>query len=116
MPEPAFDPAALDTVIAATDLDFAKELLSVFLNDSPALLAQLRQAAAAGNSETFRRAAHSLKSNGANFGAAGLAALAQALEQAGKNGALDNVGGQLDEIEVEFQRVSRALETWRDEA
>jgi histidine phosphotransfer protein HptB len=47
------------------------------------LLAELRSARAAGSAERFRRAAHSLKSNGNTFGATGLADLARALELGG---------------------------------
>jgi HPt (histidine-containing phosphotransfer) domain-containing protein len=47
------------------------------------MLAELRSARAAADAERFRRAAHSLKSNGMTFGATTLGALARALELQG---------------------------------
>jgi HPt (histidine-containing phosphotransfer) domain-containing protein len=60
--------------------DFAVELAGTFLEESPALLAELKQALAHGQVEAFRRAAHSLKSNALTFGATVLADRARALE------------------------------------
>jgi HPt (histidine-containing phosphotransfer) domain-containing protein len=47
------------------------------------MLAELRSARAAGDADRFRRAAHSLKSNGMTFGATTLGTLARALELRG---------------------------------
>ena len=52
---------------------FLVELIDVFLKDSPELIEQMRGGLAAGDVEKVRRAAHSLKSNAASFGAEGLA-------------------------------------------
>ena len=60
--------------------DFAVELAGTFLEESPALLSELKQAQALGQVEAFRRAAHSLKSNALTFGATALAERARALE------------------------------------
>ena len=54
-----------------------------FLEEAPAMLAELRDALAAGDADTFRRAAHSLKSNSHTFGALALGALARDLELGG---------------------------------
>jgi HPt (histidine-containing phosphotransfer) domain-containing protein len=63
--------------------DFVTELVDTFLEDAPALIAELRSARAAAHAERFRRAAHSLKSNASTFGALALAALARDLEMKG---------------------------------
>jgi HPt (histidine-containing phosphotransfer) domain-containing protein len=46
-----------------------RELVDTFLAEAPSMLADLRESLASGEAERFRRAAHSLKSNGNTFGA-----------------------------------------------
>ena len=48
---------------------FVRELIDTFLEEAPAQLATLRNAVARGDAEEARRVAHTLKSNGATFGA-----------------------------------------------
>ena len=69
--------AALEERVAA---DFAAELVDTFVEEGAGILAELRAAHAEGNAARFRRAAHSLKSNGETFGAKRFAALARSLE------------------------------------
>jgi len=113
MTETVIDTAALDDLIATTDAAFIEELLGAFLDDSPQLIATLRQALAEDNAETFRRAAHSLKSNSASFGAVNLSALAKELEMTGKTGRLDGVGDALERLAAEYDQVERALTEWQ---
>ena len=60
--------------------DFVVELVDAFLDEAPQLLASMHRALAADDNAGFRRAAHSLKSNGLTFGAVPFAQLARALE------------------------------------
>jgi len=60
--------------------DFVIELVDTFLEEGPLMLAELRAAWDADDADTFKRTAHSLKSNGQTFGALGFAALARTLE------------------------------------
>lgn len=85
--------------------DFVVELVDTFLQEAPQMLAELRSAQAAGAGDAFRRAAHSLKSNGSTFGAARFADLARALELGG----LVADGAPIDALEAEYQRVAAAL-------
>ena len=119
MTETPIDTAVLDQLIATTDAAFVEELLGAFLDDSPQLIAALRQALADDNAEAFRRAAHSLKSNSASFGAVNLSALAKELEMTGKTGRLDGVtrhgdaAATLERLAAEYDRVERALKEWQ---
>jgi histidine phosphotransfer protein HptB len=63
--------------------DFVRELVATFSQEAPQILAELRGALLEQSAERFRRAAHSLKSNGSTFGATDLAARARALELGG---------------------------------
>ncbi len=63
--------------------DFVVELVGTFFEEAPQMIADLRNALAAGDAERFRRAAHSLKTNAHTFGATALGAQARGLELAG---------------------------------
>lgn len=77
------DPHTFDELQANAGADFVAELVQTFAEEAPGLLAELHDALAANAVERFRRAAHSLKSNGSTFGATRLAALARDLELGG---------------------------------
>jgi hypothetical protein len=66
--------------------EFAAELIGAFLEEAPTMLAQLRISLGAGDADGYRRAAHSLKSNGNTFGALKFASLAAATERGGFTG------------------------------
>jgi HPt (histidine-containing phosphotransfer) domain-containing protein len=92
----------------STGADFISELVDAFLDDAPALIAQMRSALASKDAEAFRRAAHSMKSNAATFGAMDLSALAKELETLARENKLE-VGNRVDIIEAEFQQVKSEL-------
>ncbi len=73
------------------DCDFLTELVQTYFDDSPQQIAAMQAAVAAGDTEALRRAAHSLKSNSANFGALTLSAHCKELELMGKAGAAEKI-------------------------
>jgi len=81
MDESVIDQAVYAELQNTTGAKFVTEL--VFIEEGPGMLAELRAARAEGNAERFRRAAHSLKSNGRTFGAVKLTALAREFELKG---------------------------------
>jgi CheY-like chemotaxis protein len=85
-------------------------LIQSFYQDAEQLLAQARQAAAQGQAEELRRAAHSLKSTSATFGAMALSAAARELEHMAREGALDKAGDLIPGAEAEFVRARAELE------
>jgi histidine phosphotransfer protein HptB len=105
MPTPIIDPATFSALRDAAGADFVTELATTFCEEAPGLLVELRAACEAKSAERFRRAAHSLKSNGLTFGAGTLAAMARELELGGL--AADTAG--LDALEREYERVAAAL-------
>ena len=102
--------AAFEELQATAGEDFAKELIGTFLEEAPAMLTELRAALAAGDGESFRRAAHSLKSNSQTFGAQTLAAMARTLELGG----LPPGSAALDALAQEYTRAAAALAELRD--
>ena len=82
------DPAALENLLSMLGGEFVylEELIDSFLEDAPQLLAELDQFVEGGDSAGVRRVAHSLKSNGADFGATTFSNLCKELEMVGKSG------------------------------
>src|SRR5215207_3615004 len=81
--------------------DFIDELINAFLDDAPNMISQMQTAVAGKDVESFRRNAHSLKSNANTFGAPELAALAKELEFMGKEKNLD-IGNRLEVLKEEY--------------
>jgi HPt (histidine-containing phosphotransfer) domain-containing protein len=105
MSEPVIDPSTFEALKEAAGADFVVELVDTFLEEAPKMLEELRGARAAGAAETFRRAAHSLKSNANTFGALAFGAMARELELGG----LVADASPLDALEAEYRRVADAL-------
>ena len=80
MSAPTIDLETFEALKATTGADFAVELVDTFLEEAPRMIEQMTAALAAGDTEKFRRAAHSLKSNSATFGALALAKASRELE------------------------------------
>ena len=112
MSQPVIDAATLDQLVANTDRDFVAELLTTYLDDSPRLLTDMRQALAGGSAPNFQRAAHSLKSNSASVGAMGLSAQAKELEMLGRAGQLEGAAEKLDTLAAAYAQVEAALRAW----
>jgi histidine phosphotransfer protein HptB len=114
MTEPdTIDRAVLDGLLDSVggDREFLAELLQTYFDDSPKLLATLHTALEAGSADEFRRAAHSLKSNSASFGAMQLSKMCKELEDMGKTGTQDGAGPKIAHAEEEYARVRAALES-----
>jgi PAS domain S-box-containing protein len=113
--EGLLDPEAWESLKFMTEPAFLVELIDVFLADSPELIDQIRAGLAAGDGEGVRRAAHSLKSNAASFGASQLSAAARGLETIAKGGRLEGALDRLAEIETAYARLAPVLEELKNE-
>jgi HPt (histidine-containing phosphotransfer) domain-containing protein len=112
MPEPTIDPTAFAELLenVGGDREFVAELVGTYLSDSPGLFAELRAAIAADDAATARRAAHTLKSTSASFGARALADRCREIELAAAGGQLDGMTEQVDLAEALYRAVATALE------
>lgn len=88
--------------------DFMIELTDAFLEDAVNQMVKLQTALDANDVETFTRAAHSLKSNAATFGANEFSSLARELETMGRNQKLE-VSNQLIVLKEAFEQVKLQL-------
>ena len=90
--------------------DILEKLFGIFQSNSATLMEQLREAlATTQDAETVRRAAHSLKSGSANVGAMGLSNLFKKLEEMGREGNIREGAELLEDVELQYAMVCRAL-------
>ena len=115
-PDGLIDEAVLARLADGTggDEGFVSELIEQFVADAPRLVAAARAGLDAGDAAEVRRAAHTLKSNAATFGAHALAGRSRELEDAAKRGALEGASEQVDAVGSELDLVLEALPgIWR---
>ncbi len=110
------DGAALESLRELGGDDFLAEVIDTFLADAPALLATLHHALAEGGIAELRRAAHTLKSNGATLGAGEFTERCRALEQEAREGRLEAASDLVARIEEQYGLLERALEELRPAA
>ena len=96
------------------DMEFFGEMLDTFFDDSPRQLEAARAGLAAGDVEAVRRAAHSLKSNCANFGALALSGQCRELEMLAKSGSLEGGAERLARIAAGYEQVHAALQAIKE--
>ena len=102
------DQATFEELKQMSGEDFINELIDAFLEDAPNMIQNMRTAAAVGDAETFRRNAHSLKSNAYTFGATDLGRLARELEVMGRENNLA-IGNKVEVLNQEFEMVAQEL-------
>ena len=107
------DAGALDSLREIGGDDFLAEVVDTFRADAPDLLATLRRALEQGDADELRRAAHTLKSNGATLGAESFSELCRELEEHSRNGDLSGAPELADRIDAEYRRLDEALAALR---
>ena len=113
MAQQYIDRATFDELKKVSGEEFIGELVDTFLEDAPKIMSELKSALKKGEADAFRRAAHSLKSNGATFGAGHFAELARELEMIGKEGRLADTGDKIQTLEANFKLVAEELKGLR---
>ena len=112
----SLDSAALDNLRELGGDEFLVEVVDTFLTDAPTLLTTLRRSLDEGNADELRRAAHTLKSNGATLGAESFTELCRELEQRAKSGQLAEAAELVDRVEREYELLRGALAAHRTSA
>ena len=92
--------------------DFAEELLMTFLDEAPGMFDALTQAVSDGDTDAFRRAAHSIKSNAQTFGATELAEQAREMELSGPT---EDPAGDIAGLRTAFNTAALALKAALDD-
>ena len=109
---PVIDKTVFEEIKQMSGEDFINELIDAFLDDAPNMFRNMYAALETKDVESFRRNAHSLKSNANTFGALELGVLAKELEFMAKENNLD-VGDRLDTLKQEYDRVAEELKGMR---
>ncbi len=91
------------------DGEFLRELVGIFLADTPKQFLQLDEALARQDPLGVTRAAHTIKGSSGNFGAEAFARLAGDIEAAAKANNLPAAALQVPELKRQFAQVANAL-------
>jgi len=109
---PTVDLEAIDNLRALSPDDgdvFLNEILTIFIADTPARIAELHKNLAAGDRAGFSRAAHSIKGSSSNIGASALHAIAERMELQSRAEGLAGMDTQVAELEAAFEQVRSEL-------
>ena len=110
--EEVLDRAALDRVRKLQEESGAElmaELIELFLEDSPAQMAALKEAVYQADFDALKRSAHSLKGSCVSLGARRVASICSEMEKRGRDRHLDDAGEMLIQLEIEFEQARSAL-------
>jgi PAS domain S-box-containing protein len=110
-------PAALERLMESIrddDPGLLPALLDTFLGEVPRVVETARRGLQQEQADEVRRAAHTLKSNGATVGATNLSELSRQLEALAGSGDMDGAASLIAQIEAEYERVRVALEAVRE--
>jgi HPt (histidine-containing phosphotransfer) domain-containing protein len=88
---------------------FLKEIVGIYIEDTPQRLKDLKTSLAAGDIPLFTRTAHTIKGSSANVGAVALAAVAERLESLSRRDGLGGVAPLLADCEREYGQAADAL-------
>lgn len=100
---------ALRELSPDADGAFLRELIEIFLQDTPNRLAEIDTSLGKNDAPTLTRAAHSIKGSSSNFGARRLAKTAHEMELLGKAGDLSAAAAMGGRLKSEYALVAQAL-------
>ncbi len=86
-----------------------RDLVRIYLEDSPKLLAQIQSAITAGDSAALVAPAHTLKSSSANLGALRVSEIAKRMEKSARAGDAAGPAAEAEALASEFGRAQTAL-------
>ena len=108
--EPGFDSNSVLERVGG-DRELLKEVASLFFEDTPRLLAEIRAAIDHNDPPALERSAHRLKGSVSNFGAKAAQEAALRLELMGRAGDVSTASGRYQELERELAAVTSAIES-----
>ncbi|SEH08402.1 response regulator [Candidatus Venteria ishoeyi] len=95
--------------LGVDEADIIQDLIKTYLETGTQLLQEIRLGVETKQSESLRRAAHTLKSSSANLGAENLAVYCQQMEKAGQQAELETMQQLLPVLEKHYQQTAQAL-------
>ena len=91
------------------DVELLEEIVQLFLEDSPRLIAAMRDSLANADAAGLRMAAHAMKGSLSNFGSLPAGVLAFELEVMGRDGNLDNAAAVFASFLMSLERLQPQL-------
>lgn len=113
-PASIIDPEAIENLRALGDEGddtFLREIITIYLEDVPQRLVDLKNARSGDDRALYVRSAHTIKGSSANVGAIEMRLLSEKLEHRAKAEALNTLDPQLGELDAAFARAKQALQT-----
>ncbi len=107
------DPAAIDSLKAINPDDggeFVREIIQIFLEDTPARINELDEALASHDVAKFVRAAHSVKGSASNMGAMLVKETAEELEKRSRDEGLDGIESLLAKLKQDYAVTEKELQ------
>ncbi len=119
-PDDAVDGAPalhVESLLARVENDsaLAEEMIDLFLETSPRLLAEIEAGADRGDALSIQRAAHALKGSLQNLSALPCARAALELEQVSRSGQMDSIEGAVVALKSQLKRLEAELAHWSKE-
>lgn len=110
------DPEAVSGLfdMLGADHEALAEIVDAFLEEGPERVAEVSEGLVSGDAALIGRAAHTLKSNAATFGAGKLESASRALEESARAGNLTNAPALVDEITAAWALVKPELLALKD--
>jgi PAS domain S-box-containing protein len=106
--EPALDASDVMSRVGGDQALFA-EVVSLFREEAPRLVADMRRAVLTGDAKTLERAAHRLRGSLVSLSAKPAAEIAAALETMGRSVSLDAAEARVGDLERELARLDETL-------
>jgi HPt (histidine-containing phosphotransfer) domain-containing protein len=103
-----FDPEALWERVDG-DMELLRDLLTIFKEESPAMLKSLEEAIQSGSPVELERAGHKIKGSVLQFSGYAAAAAALQLEQLGRDGTVAGAEATLQKLKQEIEVLVKSL-------
>ena len=108
-PQSVIDLPTFEALKESMGADFINELVQAYFDETPQLLLKLQQALSKQDCESFRQAAHSIKSTSNSFGALEFGALAKELEMMGREARLDGAPEKVNLLVAGYEIIHQVL-------
>ena len=98
-------------MLADDDVDFAQELLQIYVDDCGSYMESMGQAIVQGDYDRLYSTAHYLKGSSSNVGAVGIVDASHTLELLARSHCLGDAPALYGQIQQDVQRISQWLQT-----
>jgi two-component system, sensor histidine kinase and response regulator len=95
--------------VGGSDENFLHDLIDMYEEDAAGRIGGIRAAIAGADPTELASCAHALKSSAGNVGAMSVRAIAETIEEIGRNGSIEGAAAEADKLEAEHARAVECL-------